>query len=612
MTVSKSVRLLLQYTFFASGEPLVNDAVVILTNHQRGIRIEQTTEERNGRVLFTYINKDRYELFIEAPDHRSLQQIVVTSFENPTITVFLERQAVTIYWSVTPVAFEESYSLTVEVDFETHVPITVVTVTPTDFDLDEIELGFIDSLQLNITNHGLIRPNDLEIILPDNHPSLEFSASNDVLGNLEPLSSITVVVRISRKSVNKRGVQVSGRSYSLTIIYSYVYGIIQFRHVSVALVSRQGRIFNAKSCTGCPGSGYINFVGGFIAGTNSFCNLCLQSLIGCISTPSFPLLGCFPMILSGSRIKNAEDALRWIGCDFNVGWINKVFCINDVYINCLSSGPSLRKKRSLLGTVENHLEGMYPIDLSKSLAVEVLGDSLWLSVGDSQWLSHVLEPALDKESENGVLLSATEISAILATGPPNGTTIGDVQRMVERFNNTLSGWNSGQLEPVNGSNIASFTIVERLSNDSRTYNQIAVDKGFSSYLEAYTVTTSDINQLSAWEEEEGVCAVVRIRIEQEVAVTREAFLARLEIENQEDSNLEQMNLEFIITDTNNGEISTHRFSIGNETLSGSLNRVGNAWMLTTGESGAVEWLIVPLSEAAPQTDHFYTVGGTLR
>ena len=61
-----------------------------------------------------------------------------------------------------------------------------------------------------------------------------------------------------------------------------------------------------------------------------------------------------------------------------------------------------------------------------------------------------------------------------------------------------------------------------------------------------------------------------------------------------------------------GEISTHRLSIGNETLSGSLNRVGNAWMLTTGESGAVEWLIVPLSEAAPQTDHVYTVGGTLR
>ena len=118
-----------EYTYFASGEPLVNDAVVILTNHQRGIRIEQTTEERNGRVLFTYINKDRYELFIEAPDLRSLQQIVVTSFENPTITVFLERQAVTISWSVTPVAFEESYSLTVEVDFETHVPITVVSNT---------------------------------------------------------------------------------------------------------------------------------------------------------------------------------------------------------------------------------------------------------------------------------------------------------------------------------------------------------------------------------------------------------------------------------------------------------------------------------------------------
>ena len=600
-----------EYTYFASGEPLVNDAVVILTNHQRGIRIEQTTEERNGRALFENINEDRYELFIEAPDHRSLQQIIVTSFENPTITVFLERQAVTISWSVTPVAFEESYSLTVEVDFETHVPIPVVTVTPTDFDLDEIELGFIDSLQLNITNHGLIRANDLEINLPDNHPSLEFSVSNDVLGNLEPLSSITVVVRISRKLVNKRGVQVSGHSYSLTIIYSYVCRTLQFRHVSVALVSRQGRIFNAKSCTGRPGSGDINFVG-FIAGTNSFCNLCLQTLIGCVPTPSFPLVGCIPMILSGSGINNAVDALRWIGCGLNVGWINKALCIYDVYINCFSSGSSLRKKRSLLGTVENHLEGMYPIDLRISLAVEVLGDSLWLSVGDPQWLSQVLEPALDDESENGVLISATELYAILATPPPNGTTIGSVQRMLERLNNTLSGWTNGELEPVNGSNIASFSIVERLSNDIRIYNQIAVDKGFSSYLEAYTFTTSDINQLSAWEEEEGVCAVVRIRIEQELAVTREAFLARLEIENQEDSNLEQMDLEIIITDTINGELSTHRFSIGNGTLSGSLNHVRNAWMLTSGESGAVEWLIVPLSEAAPRTDHVYTVGGNLR
>ena len=73
-----------------------------------------------------------------------------------------------------------------------------------------------------------------------------------------------------------------------------------------------------------------------------------------------------------------------------------------------------------------------------------------------------------------------------------------------------------------------------------------------------------------------------------------------------------MDLEIIIADTNSGELSTHHFSIGNETLSGSLISVGNAWTLMGDESGAVEWLIVPLSKAAPQTDHVYSVGGTLR
>ena len=42
-----------------------------------------------------------------------------------------------------------------------------------------------------------------------------------------------------------------------------------------------------------------------------------------------------------------------------------------------------------------------------------------------------------------------------------------------------------------------------------------------------------------------MCDVVRICIEQELAVTREAFLAKLEIENQEYSSLEQAELEII-------------------------------------------------------------------
>ena len=81
---------------------------------------------------------------------------------------------------------------------------------------------------------------------------------------------------------------------------------------------------------------------------------------------------------------------------------------------CSNSGSSRRKRQSLLSTVQDHLESMYPIDLSIDVALDVLGNDLWLSVGDPEWVSQVLEPVFDDASEDGVLISQTELTAILS------------------------------------------------------------------------------------------------------------------------------------------------------------------------------------------------------
>ena len=44
----------------------------------------------------------------------------------------------------------------------------------------------------------------------------------------------------------------------------------------------------------------------------------------------------------------------------------------------------------------------------------------------------------------------------------------------------------------------------------------------------------------------------------------------------------------------------------------SLRSVDGKWFLLSEMSGAVEWLIIPYSEAAPVSDRGYDVGGTLR
>ena len=650
-----------EYTYFAAGQPLVNNAAITLINYQRGIRLTQTTVEDNGTTTFVNIYEDRYEMTVEAQDHLTLHQVIITSGDTPVITVFIQRQTVIYTWSVTPVTYQDTYVLVVEADFETNIPIPVVTVTPTEVDLEELEFGFVTSFQVNITNHGLIRAENVGLEFPNDHPFLEFGTGNSELGNLEALSSVTVPVQISRRNIQKRNV--IWVIYVINIVYSYVCGDRQFRTIPIVMKKPEiidMPIVNRVTCFGCGGfgggggggggggdGGSFSFTG-YTARTPAFCNSCIQSLLSCVPTPNFPFAGCVPELARTDTNGILEAVEVLLQCQFN-SWINPTItigqsgtsmstrqrgrrslpigikfegrpfltsllgCLCDVYNDCLAPESSNRRKRNIRESVTNLVEAMYPIHLSIALGVEVLGDEIWISVNDPRWLSTVLRPTLDDTSEAGILISSTELSNILAVPPPNGTTTAVVTRMVQRLNNTLYGWNNGQLEPSEGFDMASFSVVQELTQTIHTYNDRARDKGFSSYIDAYNFASSEVNRIDNWEEEAGVCAVVRIRIEQEIAVTREAFLARLEIENQESSSLEQIEVEILITDSGTGQDVTHLFAIGNGSLSGSLlHDTGSGWVLSSEMIGAVEWLIIPHSEAAPESDQSYDVGGILR
>ena len=665
LTVSSNILMNLtvivedEYTYFATGQPLVNNAAVTLINYQRNLRITETTDLGNGTTTFVDIHEDRYEMFVEAPGHQTLHQIIIASIDTPSLTVFIARQAVMYTWSVTPVSFEDTYTLTLEADFETHVPIPVVTVTPTEIDLEDLELGVVSSIQLNITNHGLIRANAVSIQFPTDHPSLEFTTNTDELGDLEPLSFIIVTVETSRKRVEKRITQVIWAIYLINIAYSYICGDLQLRDIAVALkkpeyhnitvtsVSTIVDIHNPSSQFDdsddplplypdpeliptvlellplhlLPEFSSFTFMG-YSARTPAFCNDCLQSILNCVPQPKFPLAGCIPSLAAGKLgfpWESVSSAIDWVECagvgtsvssstaipsDGRAGkWLNLFNCFINIYEDCLESVVST--------LIKDLLEAMYPIHQSIALGKEVLGDELWLSVGDPNWLHSTLRPVLDDESDASALISDTELSGILEKPFPNGTSSDVVSRLVERLNNTLHSWNNGQLEPQEGFNMASFSTVQELAQEIISYDEIATSKGFSSYIEAYNFAAGEVNKMDEWEEESGVCAIIRIRIEQELAVTREAFLAKLEIENQEDSPLEQIELQIMISDTVTRDEATHLFSIGDGMLSGSLSIVDSTWSLPSEMSGEAEWLIIPYSEAAPVTSRAYDVGGTL-
>ena len=618
-----------EYTYFASDQPLVNDATVTLINYQRNLRIAQTTELDNGTVTFYNIFEDRYEMYVEAPDHLTLRQVTITSIDEPVITVFIQREAVRYTWTVTPVQVQDTYIVTIEADFETQVPIPVVTVSPTVIDLDELELGLVTSFQLNVTNHGLIRADNVSMQLPNNHQFLVFTTNNEELGDLEALSSVIVVVQTSRRSIEKRIAPFNScSSYSITFVYSYICGTRQLRSFYLTLRPSslgRGQISCARPGTGSsrptgtPSTGIIptrrtidpsSAVTTYEARTPLTCDDCLFAiLLSCATIPLPPVYGCIPLILLG----DITDALSWIQCLTGSSWLGYGLCLRDVFLECLLPPLIGRRKRALERAVDEYVEAIYPIYQSIELGIEVLGDEVWISdVEDPVWLSRVLRPALDDASELGTYISPIEQLSILTAPPPNGTTSETVARMVERLNNTMAGWNSGQLESQEGANMASYSSFQEYTQNIRTYNDLARSKGFESYLDAYSFARNEVIRNQEMDGEEGVCAVVRIRIEQELAITREAFLARLEIENQENSPLERIGLEIVITDAETGEQATHLFSIGTETLSGALSAASMGWSLPSEMTGSAEWFIIPYSEAALESDHIYDVGGTLR
>ena len=617
-----------EYSYFAEGRPLLSNAVVTLANNVRGLRETLTTGE-SGTVTFNDILEDRYQLRVTGPNHVPVDQIIVTSAEQPVHTVFLPRRAVTYSFTVVPTTFEETFTVTLEADFVTHVPIPVVTITPSDVSLEPYELGLEDTIQYNITNHGLIRADDVRFQLPNGHPFLEFSTAVDNFGSLDALSSIIVPVKVTIvEDRKKRNVGVSCGDYAIHVAYGYVCGSLQQRLATGVLRGFGQFAVCGRLHIGGGGGGRGGFISSTYTPTKIHCDKCLISAVGCLPIP-IRHYSCLHFSFStgynfGSDPStfpfNPRDFADWasaIGCVLSMYPpaipISALLCLPSLFRDCLGIDTTFgRRKRDLPGTIRNTIPYFYAMHEFTLLGLEILGDERWLRlVSDQKWVSEFFHPALSDTSDGGHLISRDEFNIITSAPPPRNATRPMVEALMERFNNTFVGWNNGTLEPQDGANIVSYNAVQNFSRNINTAQELIGLSEGESFFASYNDVIEQYNMISESdeEEEEGVCAVVRIRIEQEIALTRDAFLAKLEIENMETSDLQRIQMEFLITDVSSGLESTLLFVIGNESLTGSLRGGEGGWVLGSGDLGAAEWLIVPLTEAAPTDNRNYDIGG---
>ena len=98
----------------------------------------------------------------------------------------------------------------------------------------------------------------------------------------------------------------------------------------------------------------------------------------------------------------------------------------------------------------------------------------------------------------------------------------------------------------------------------------------------------------------GTCASVVLQIDQNAVLTRDAFHATLQLNNNGASDLTNVVVNLIVQNAA-GQDVTSLFGIQSPALTGSLTAVDGTGTLSADATGSAQWMLIPSLDAAPQS-----------
>lgn len=175
----------------------VNRARIQLQNENVLTEIFNLNTDANGDVLFQNIPAGRYAYRVSAADHNSVSGRVwikpgVTGFEK----VFLMNNLVNVEWSVREITVEDRYEINLEATFKTHVPVALVIMRPLHVNLPVMKKGDVFQGELTLTNHGLIRAENVKQMLPQSSDMVRFEFMKEVPASLAASQVFTLPYKI--------------------------------------------------------------------------------------------------------------------------------------------------------------------------------------------------------------------------------------------------------------------------------------------------------------------------------------------------------------------------------------------------------------------------------
>ena len=154
----------------------------------------------DGSVMLSDIPEGRYSYNITAPYHKPYSgSFVVQAGITTTVPLALQANLVNIEWSVTPVPLQDTYQITVNQTFETHVPTAVIVTEPAAIMLPRLKQGEVFNGEFTITNYGLVTATYEGIKFPTSFGDYDLEVLAAIPETLTAMQKVTVPYRVTRR-----------------------------------------------------------------------------------------------------------------------------------------------------------------------------------------------------------------------------------------------------------------------------------------------------------------------------------------------------------------------------------------------------------------------------
>ncbi len=306
----------------------VEGAEIIFQHQTLYELIYKASTGADGTVTMHDIPEGNYRFMISAPGHVSWRDsFTVEPGTTTTVPIGLQLDLIGIEWSVTPVAIEDRYEITVQQTFATKVPAPVLVIEPGSINIPYLEPGEVFNGEFKVTNYGLIEVFDIYIDFSTQVGDFDIEVFSDTMPDkLGAMQSVTVPFRITRKTL----VEITQTAWLYGEVMGYGGGGCDLAtevsvHGKCIVCAEAAAAREAKVIAG------LTLV--FIGGGNRILNICAAGIIG--TAVGGPLGTALVIFMTGSA-QLADMTIMYVGSGLIYEGITTPVCP----ANTESPGPS--------------------------------------------------------------------------------------------------------------------------------------------------------------------------------------------------------------------------------------------------------------------------------